>query len=250
MSTEGGRRASPRVAAVQQRRAARSGSPDGPPTTASNYVATQIRAEILKGGFAAGSRLDQQVLAERFGVSIIPVREGLKRLEAEGLVRLSPRKGAFVAQLTMQELTEISWIRERLEDLAVRLASPNLTDRRLRNLEDLNQKMVRMAGTAQPAVWSALNREWHFMLYGAGDSELLVQMIATLWDRTSLYREVLATSQGIGRNAEVQHGSAGQHDEMLRRLRDGDASGAARLMRQHIRRAVRDMHAGEVAINR
>ena len=227
----------------------RSRSKDGPPITASNYVAIEIRAEILKGSLQAGSRLDQQVLAKRFGVSIIPVREGLKRLEAEGLVRMSPRRGAFVAQLTLQELTEISWIRERLEDLAIRLAAPHLSDPHLRELEDLNVKMARMASNVQPSVWSEVNREWHFKIYAAGDSELLVQMIAVLWDRTSLYREVLATSQGIARSAEVQHGSVAQHAEMLRRLRVGDASGTARLMRQHIRRAIRDMRATEAGVS-
>jgi DNA-binding GntR family transcriptional regulator len=227
------------------RRSSRSASRDGPPVTASNYVATEIRAEILRGSFALGSRLDQQALAERFGVSIIPVREALKRLEVEGLVRMQPRRGAFVAQLTLRELTEISWIRERLEELATRLAAPRLTERNLRELDDINAKMARMAGRARPAVWAALNREWHFKLYAAGESELLVQMIAVLWDRTSLYREVLAASQGIRRGAQVQHGSVEQHAEMLRRLRSGDVSGTTRLMRQHIRRAIRDMHATE-----
>lgn len=211
--------------------------------TASTYVAGQIRAQIVKGGLRLGSRLDQQALAEGFGVSIIPVREALKRLEAEGLVHMLPRRGAFVAELSLKELTEISWIRERLEDLAIRLAAPHLTDRHLRDLDELNRKMARMAGTARPSVWSALNREWHFKLYAAGESDLLIQMIALLWDRTSLYREVLATSRGIARSTAVQHGSVKQHAEMLQRLRAGDVSGTSRLMRQHIRRAVRDMHA-------
>lgn len=210
--------------------------------TASNYVASEIRAEILNGGFRLGSRLDQQALAERFGVSVIPVREGLKRLEAEGLVRISPRRGAFVAELSLQELTEISWIRERLEDLAVRLAARHLNDRRLRELEELNARMARMAGDVRSSVWGGLNRDWHFKIYAAGESELLVQLIGVLWDRTSLYREVLAVSQDIRRT------SVAQHAEVLRRLRAGDASGAARRMRQHIRRGTRDMRTAEAGL--
>lgn len=220
-------------------------SAGGPPITASNYVAAGIRAEILKGVLGVGSRLDQQALAEKFGVSIIPIREGLKRLEAEGLVRTTPRRGAFVAEVTLQELTEISWIRERLEDLAVRLAAPRLTERNVRELSDLNAKMERLAGSTRPTLWSALNRDWHFKLYSVGQSELLIEMISLLWDRTSLYREVLAKSQGIKRSAEVQFGSVAQHTEMLDRLRGGDAAGASRLMRRHIRRAMTDMRATE-----
>lgn len=152
----------------------------GPPATASDYVTKSIRAEILAGTSPLGSRLDQEELARRFGVSVIPVREGLKRLEAEGLVRMPPRRGAFVAELSLRELTEISWIRERLEDLAVRQAAGKITDRDFRGLEEINERMSRMARGVRPAVWNRLDRDWHFGLYAAGDAAFLLQFIATL----------------------------------------------------------------------
>src|SRR5487761_1697740 len=73
--------------------------------TASAYVADPVRDGILRGRYRLGELLDQQVLAEELGVSIIPVREALHRLAADGLVRILPRRGAFVAELTRQELT-------------------------------------------------------------------------------------------------------------------------------------------------
>lgn len=221
----------------------RTATPGGPPVTASAYVAEQIRAEILRGGFPAGSRLDQEALAERFGVSIIPIREALKRLEAEGLVRMTPRRGAFVAELTLKELTEISWIRERLEELAIRIAAPHLTEADLDELDQINDRMVKVAGRARPDVWNALNRRWHFTLYGAGDSTVLIEMLGLLWDRTTLYRRVLATREHIERSAQVQPGSVEQHAEIVERLRAGDVAGATRVIKQHIRRAMKDTHA-------
>src|SRR5580704_6949883 len=81
------------------------------PVTASDYVTRELRARILDGVFPSSTHLDQQVLADEMGVSTIPVREGLRRLEANGLVEILPRRGAFVAGLTPDELVEISRIR-------------------------------------------------------------------------------------------------------------------------------------------
>jgi DNA-binding GntR family transcriptional regulator len=213
-----------------------------PAVSASTYVADRVRAEILTGGLRLGSRLDQQALAERHGVSLIPVREALRRLEADGLVRMLPRRGAFVAELSLRELTEISWIRERLEDLAVRLATPRLRAPQLRELARLNERMATMPPRASPSLWGRLNRRWHFTIYEAGQSVPLVQLITALWDRTSLYREVLAA------DVDTRATSVAQHAAVLRRLEAGDAAGAARAMRQHIRRGMRDMRATEVGL--
>ena len=207
------------------------------PITASAYVADLVRDGILRGRYRLGERLDQQVLAEELGVSIIPVREALHRLAADGLVRILPRRGAFVAELTRQELTEISWIRERLEERATRLAAPHLEERTLRELSDLNDRMRRMArpGKVQASSWAALNRRWHFGLYEAAQSELLVQLIDMLWNRTSLYREVIFSDPTIRAKAAHEHG------DVLRRLQLGDVVGAARGVRLHVRRATEDM---------
>lgn len=208
--------------------------------SASTYVADEVRADIVRGGLRLGQRIDQPGLAERYGVSIIPVREALRSLEAEGLVRMLPRHGAFVAELSPRELTEISWIRERLEHLAVQLATPRLSAAQLRGLAQLNLRLEASTFNRSAATWGRLNRRWHFTIYEAAASATLVQLITALWDRTSVYREVNAT------NAQRRAASVAQHSEVLRRLSARDASGAARAMRQHLRRGMRDMLATEV----
>src|SRR5579863_4738945 len=125
-----------------------------PPATASDYVSNEIRAWILNGTFDLGSKLDQQILAERLGVSIIPVRESLRQLEAEGLVEIQPRRGAFVAKLSLPQITEINRIRERLEDLALRLAGPHFEASQLQKAMDLNRRMAMMPLQGQALAWS------------------------------------------------------------------------------------------------
>ncbi len=100
--------------------------------------------------------------------------------------------------------------------------------------------MASMPTHASPSLWGRLNRSWHFVIYEAAESAPLVQLITVLWDRTSLYREVLAA------DADTRATSVAQHAAVLQRLEAGDAAGAARAMRQHIRRGMRDMRATEI----
>jgi DNA-binding GntR family transcriptional regulator len=212
-----------------------------PPETASDYVSNEIRAWILDGTFDLGSRLDQQVLAERLGVSIIPVRESLRQLEAEGLVEILPRRGAFVANLSLPQITEINRIRERLEELALRLAGPHFEASHLQKAADLNRRMAMMPLEGQAQAWSEVNRQFHFMLYAPSDSPLLLQMINTLWDRMLLYREVNA-ARAVNRVHAVD-----EHAEILRNVVAGDIPAAARSVRKHIRRSARALSASAVA---
>src|SRR5947209_4787828 len=94
-----------------------------------------LRAEILANTRLPGTELLEVGLAERLGVSRGPVREALGRLASEGLVVIQSRRGAFVAGLSKQAFLEAYQVREALECLAVRLATPKLTPRDLRSLE-------------------------------------------------------------------------------------------------------------------
>ena len=209
------------------------GSPRGAQATATDYVAERLRDGIGSGEFKLGSRLDQQVLAQQMGVSIIPVREALRRLQADRLVNIVPRHGAFVAELTAAELIEIGWIRERLEELALRLAAPHLTPARLEKLEKQAERMLQLAPAVRPEQWFELNRAWHFTVYEAGRTWVLTEMINTLWDRSRPYR--------IGRmiNPGNRVNAVSEHREILELLRAGNVDAAARHIRRHIRHAAR-----------
>src|SRR5699024_9343417 len=85
-----------------------------------NKVCSVLRKAILKGEFKAGERLVQTELAERIGVSRMPIREALRTLEIEGLVKLEPHKGAVVREISKEDITEIYELRSILEPLALR----------------------------------------------------------------------------------------------------------------------------------
>lgn len=211
----------------------------GPPVTASGYVMTQIRDGILSGAFPLGSRLDQQVLAEEMGVSTIPVREALRHLEALGLVRIHPRRGAFVAELSTRELDEISRIRVPLEELATRMATTRLTEKQHVRLQDL---IAQMSHAPTAASWNEANREWHLLLYSAADSPLLLELITMLWDRSILSHNLYAERAG---RREV---SNEEHRQILARIDADDSAGAVRLIRKHILRGRNELgHRGTAA---
>jgi len=97
------------------------------PPTAQEAVLTELRRAIGSGELRPGEQVLQDALAERFGVSRVPLREALKILEGEGQVVYRPHRGYFVAELDVADLREVYRIRDLLESEAVRVAVPRLT---------------------------------------------------------------------------------------------------------------------------
>jgi DNA-binding GntR family transcriptional regulator len=205
-------------------------SEGGPPSTVGSYVLERIRAGILEGRFPVGSRLNQETLAEEFGASIIPVRESLRRLEAEGLVTIAPRRGAYVADVSRSELAEVYRIREVLEGHAVRMAVPQLDDAQYATLSRLNTA-VRKALRDGSGTLEALDREWHFALYEAAGSPMLLELIGMMWSRCRLYRHVFI------RDSARRGRALDEHDVILKLCREHDAEGAALALQAHVRQA-------------
>lgn len=203
----------------------------GPPTVA-GYVLDAIRDGILSGRYPEGEKLDQQALADELGVSLIPVRESLRQLEAEGLVRIYPHRGAFVAELSVDELKEIYLIRETLEELATQLAVPNLTRRTLEQLGNLVAQMEQATAAQDFDRLLDLNRSFHFAVYEASRRPLLVQMINGLWDRSTLYRRLYTHLP------ERAPQALAEHKEIYAACQEGDAEVAGRVVRKNIRQTV------------
>src|SRR5512134_3230817 len=145
--------------------------------TTAKLVAGMLRDEIQEGGLAPGTRLRQNEVAERFGVSTTPVREAFAQLQAEGLVRIDPHRGAVVFHPTAKDLLEYYEIREVLESLAVTHAIPHLTPAVSKELGDLIERMRR---TSDPRRWLRLNDEFHLKLYECAGRPHLISLIDNL----------------------------------------------------------------------
>jgi DNA-binding GntR family transcriptional regulator len=197
-----------------------------------DLIVRELREEILEGKLKPGERIHQQVVAERFGTSRLPVREALKLLQNEGLVVVLPNMGARVARLDAAELDEVYWLRERLEPLAIERSVPNLTDEQVQALRADVETMERLSRTPnQEAAWLATDKSFHATAIAEAESPRLLQIVEGLWNVAEQYRlaymRITPESRGL---AEVEHRLL--VDAFERRAGED----AARLLEVHIRR--------------
>jgi DNA-binding GntR family transcriptional regulator len=188
----------------------------------SDIVCAMLREMIISGELSASEPLRQRDLAGRFGVSQTPVREALRRLESEGLVVNDPHRGATVAESRNGIVQDNSQIRAALEPLGARLAALAITDEQIAELQRLNDAMVALKGDDEP--YGELNRQFHFAIYEAAGSPMLLSMMRLLWH---------AMPQGP-RVTRPHAESATQHQELIVALAAHDPERAARITQQHI----------------
>ena len=156
--------------------------------TISAMVQERIRDAILNGTLPAGSRLDQNQLADDLNVSLVPVREALKKLEGEGFVQIIPRRGAFVAESSAEDMEDLYFARGMLEGQAAYHAAKNLTDADLAKLDQLFRTMGAALDVDDFAYFNQTNHDFHFIIYRAAGSKYLLSMITNLWDLALRYR--------------------------------------------------------------
>ncbi len=209
-------------------------SAQGPPTI-SSYVLITIRDGILAGRYPPGSRLDQQALAAELNVSVIPVREGLRQLEAEGLVRIYPRRGAYVAEPSVDEFQEICLIREVLEELATQIAVPNLSSEALEQLGDIVQQLERAIAVNDFILLPELDRRFCFTIYDASLRPILLGMLSSLWDRASLYRRLYPHLPDRAPQ------TLAKHKKIYAACQEGDATAAGQAVRKYIRQTAEEI---------
>ena len=144
-----------------------------------DLVAEALRELIADGTIAPGARLRQRELAELFHLSPTPVREGLQKLESEGFVQFDAHRGATVTPLPLDRLEEHLRILVPLESLAGELAVLRMTPGRLAELRSLAEEHASCA-EGDPRIRD-LNRDFHFCIYEAAESPMLVTLLRFLW---------------------------------------------------------------------
>lgn len=201
--------------------------------TVKDALVENIRDEIIKGRLHPGQKLPQEELAAYFDVSTMPVREALRELEAEGLVTITPHRGAVVTSLSAEDLQDIYDIRTNLEEMATRLAVLRMDET---TLADLTQCVQAMADHFDDDItYTKLNHQFHLLLYTASGRRHLYELIELLRRRTQHY--VHAHLSVMGRRPE----SIEDHRAILEACQRGDADQAAAIMRQHLSRVGREL---------
>ena len=200
------------------------------PPSATDHVLDELRTAILAGDLPAGETLRQEDLADRLGVSRMPVREAIRRLYAEGLVEVLPSRRVRVAALSRDEVEDIYDMRAALEPLAVRLAVPRLTRAQLR---DAAHALEAAADEEDAETFGARNAAFHLALMNPCERPRLLAGIASLLDLSDRYQR--AGLRAAEHNALVR----AEHAALLEAARSGDAEEAARLTEAHVREAGR-----------
>ncbi|UJQ95135.1 GntR family transcriptional regulator [Mariluticola halotolerans] len=192
-----------------------------------DVVLKLLRAAIVDGRLAPGQKLDQNEIAARFNVSRMPVREALKQLESEGLVVVYPYRGVEVAQLDIDEVSELFAIRGSLERLAVGRAVDMLRKPTFERLREILESMDKMVGKeAGQNDWSAANREFHDIINGASGWPRLLDSIATFRDKVDRYVR-LYFSMGGRAQSQIEHWA------LLEALEARDRLQAEKLIEDH-----------------
>lgn len=173
------------------------------PRTAQQLAFEVLRRGILSGNLIPGTRLAQNDIASQLSLSTTPVREALRRLASEGLVRIDAHRGAIVRGVDKDELREIYEIRLQLEPLAARKAAVNISEEELAEAERLWQKMNDSTDMGE---WAETNRDFHAIFAQATASPNLIRILGGLRDSAANYVRWLAVADpGLPVRANEEH---------------------------------------------
>jgi DNA-binding GntR family transcriptional regulator len=197
--------------------------------TLGERVYTNLRADILDLTIPPGSVLQEVPLAEELGVSRGPLREALNRLAAEGLVTITPRKGAVVTLLTKRDFLDAYQVREVLEALAVKNAVPRLTPGDFAEFDRLMRIMSDAAARNDATSFFEANSDFHEAFVVASGNAKNLEIYRMLIGQMGPYRRPSATLRG---SLDV---SIAEHRDILEAARAGDSERTTELVLQHIR---------------
>jgi DNA-binding GntR family transcriptional regulator len=203
--------------------------------TLAAHVQERIREAIFKQTLKAGERIDQLKLAKELKVSMAPIREALKGLEAEGLVMIQPRRGAFVVEVSISDMDELYFARQLIEGETIYHAVPHMMDTDFADLQAMIDSMRRATEINDVNAYITLNRQFHLRLYSALNNPHLMQVIKVLWERSELYRYHYML---VTRETERIHR---EHEGILEACRQRDQALARERAKQHINLTQREL---------
>lgn len=194
----------------------------------SNQAVDLLRSRIYSHALLPGQRLDEAALAADLGISRTPLREALRVLLTEGLVHLKPRRGCFVAELTLQDLEEIFPIMAMLEGRVAYEAASKTTAADLKRLNALHDKLEKHAASGDVERYYEVNYAFHDALQEMAGNRWLQQMIGDL-------RKLLKLSRYRSLKLEGRlMDSLAEHRALMDALHRRDADAAQRVMHDHL----------------
>jgi DNA-binding GntR family transcriptional regulator len=194
----------------------------------SDELVPLIRDMIVDGELAPGAKIPEQAISERFGVSRTPLREALKSLAAEGIVRLHPNRGATVATISAEQVDELFPIMGALEALAGELACARATDDDIRRIRAMHERMQAHYKRRERGPYIKLNQAIHEALFEIAANQSLTQMYRSLMLRIHSIRYIARISPDRWREA------MDDHEAVVDALERRDGRRLARILADHL----------------
>jgi DNA-binding GntR family transcriptional regulator len=203
-----------------------------PAPTKNAYAHQELRRRILAGELRQGQSISQEQLAVELGVSTTPLREALRRLDAEGLVTIDAHRNARVTELSAEEARSLFEVREQMDPLAAKLAATRRTDADIAAIQTALKGLEPLTPSAD---FESLlvHRAFHRSIYTASHNPLLMSLLEGLWDKADRYRQVRL--QAGPDSPEDQERVRQQHNAIAEAVIAGDARGAESSMKKHVR---------------
>ena len=191
-------------------------------------VFTTLRQAILKGELQPGERLMEIQLAEKMGVSRTPIREAIRKLAAEGLVTMIPRKGAIVAGISEKMLKDVLRVRMTLEKMAYECAFENITDEAIASLRAAEADFEAAVESGDLVSIAEADEKFHFIIYDAAGNDKLLEILTNLKENMYRYRMEYAKNRAV-RSELIE-----DHRAIVETLAERDAENGLKLVEKHI----------------
>lgn len=212
---------------LDESRAAGGSSPI-PRRSLQEEIASRLRSEIVEGVWPPGSRLQERVLCERYGVSRSPLRETFQVMAKEGLLELLPGRGAVVTRPTMTDALENAEVLTALEHLAIRLACERASDEQLDEIQQLHAQMRECNERHDIARYYELNNVVHRAIVAASNNAALIAV------HDGVQRHITRLQNLSGALEAVTDNSFTEHEEFVEALLARDAERAGRSLQAHL----------------
>ena len=197
-----------------------------------------LKARIIKGDLTQGGKLFEAKIAEQLGVSRTPVREAIKGLAAEGLVKMTPNQGVVVINVSIEDLQEVLQIRRVLEGLAAFVAAKKISQEEIAKLEEIIKKMSMIISKPKPDVvaYSELNAEFHNLILNACGNKRLMKICNNLSSSDHRFR-----IRSLRNNPGRLKYSLKEHQKIVETLKRKDTEQADRLSQIHINNVLKNI---------
>lgn len=199
-------------------------------------VYEKIREDILNGRYQQNTELKETAIGAELGVSRTPVREALRQLELEGLVKIIPNRGAYVNMITAKDVQDIYVIRSMLEGLCARWATEHITKEQLEDLEETLCLSEYHTKKGNYEKLYELDGQFHEQLYNASNSRILNHVLSDFHDYVKRVRKATLAFQG--RSVK----STEEHRAIFEAVRSRDADQAEELAKVHVKHTIECMN--------